>query len=148
MSQPDSWKQEQIDRMYDRYSEKFPEVKSITASQLQQWQSSQKIILVDVRTPKEREVSIIPNAITSEEFEQNFDLYRHHKIVVYCTIGYRSGKYAQKYPNNLQIFNLEGGILAWSHLGGKLINDRGNTNKIHVYGDRWKLAPENYRAVW
>ncbi|NJM90700.1 MAG: hypothetical protein HC847_29890 [Hydrococcus sp. RU_2_2] len=58
MSQPDSWKQEQIDRMYDRYSEKFPEVKSITAAQLQQWQSSQKIILVDVRTPKEREVSI------------------------------------------------------------------------------------------
>jgi rhodanese-related sulfurtransferase len=145
----DTKKQQQIEQMYDHYSREFSEVKSITAAQLKQWQSSQKIILVDVRTPEERVVSIIPNAITKEEFEQNRERYRNDEIiVVYCTIGYRSGKYAQKYPSNPNIYNLEGGILAWSHSGGKFTNDRGYTNKIHVFGDRWKLAPNNYEAVW
>jgi rhodanese-related sulfurtransferase len=144
----DTEKQQKIEQMYDRYSREFPEVKSITAAQLKQWQSSQNIILVDVRTPEERAVSMIPNAITKEEFERHLDLYRHHKIVIYCTIGYRSGKYAQKYPNNLNIYNLKGGILAWSHSGGKFTNDRSDTNKIHVFGDRWKLAPNNYEVVW
>jgi rhodanese-related sulfurtransferase len=145
----DTEKQKQIEQMYDHYSRKFPEVKSITAVQLKQWQSNQKIIVVDVRTPEERSVSMIPNAIAKAEFEQHLDLYRNGEmIVVYCTIGYRSGKYAQKYPNNSNIYNLEGGILAWSHSGGKLTNPQGHTNKIHVFGDRWKLTPNNYEAVW
>jgi rhodanese-related sulfurtransferase len=144
----DTEKQQQIEQMYDRYSREFPEVEDISVAQLIQWQPIQKFILVDVRTPEERAVSMIPNAITKEEFEQHIDRYLDADIVVYCTIGYRSGKYAQKYPNNLNIYNLKGGILAWSHSGGKLTNDRGDTNKIHVFGDRWKLAPNNYEVVW
>jgi rhodanese-related sulfurtransferase len=148
LSHPDSWKQQQIEKMYEGYHREFPKVKSITAAQLQQWQQSQPIILVDVRTPQERRVSIIPNAITKEEFEKNLARYRNPKIVVYCTIGYRSGKYAQKLSKNLQIFNLEGGILAWSHIGGKLTDERGATIRIHVFGNRWQLAPHNYQSVW
>ncbi|MGB5712147.1 MAG: rhodanese-like domain-containing protein, partial [Waterburya sp.] len=93
----DEWKQDRIMTMYRQYAQEFPQVEEITVSELQQLQQQgQELILVDVRSPEERAVSFIPGAITTKEFEQDLQKYQDSTIVAYCTIGYRSGKYAQK----------------------------------------------------
>ncbi len=147
----DAWKQKRIMTMYRKYAMEFPQVEGITAIELQQLQGQGKpIVLVDVRTPEERAVSYIPGAISTAEFESNLKQYENSTIVAYCTIGYRSGQYAEKLQQQqgVKILNLEGSLLAWSHAQGKLINMTGMTNKIHVFRPQWQLTDENYEPVW
>ena len=147
-------KQEQITAAYRRYAREFPQVKEISAAQLQQLQQQEKeIVLIDVRSPEEIAVSHIPGAITAAEFVSSLKLnpeqYRDKMIVAYCTIGYRSGLYAQKLQDEMEISNLSGGLLAWSHTAGKLLNARGNsTHKVHVFGRQWQLTSKAYEPVW
>lgn len=144
-------KQQTIDRLYQKLAREFPEVSEMSVSQLRQHQQTQKIVLVDVRPPEERAVSIIPGAISTTELEANLDFYQKYPIVVYCTIGYRSGKYVQKLAEkqqNLELYNLKGSLLAWSHIKGELVNDSGNTNQVHVYSPKWQLVADDYQAVW
>lgn len=146
----DDWKQEQIGTMYRNYAQEFPQVAEITATQLQQLRhQGKKLVLVDVRSPAEIAVSHIPGAITAQEFESNLAKYGDAMIVAYCTIGYRSGRYAQKLQGQgVKIVNLAGSLLAWSHAGGELINEKGTTNKVHVFGRQWRLTAEDYEPVW
>lgn len=146
----DSWKQQQIVTMYRQYAKEFSQVESITVVELQQLQQQGKqVVLVDVRSPKEIAVSSIPGAISTAEFERNLAQYRNYQIIGYCTIGYRSGKYAQKLQQQgVKMLNLEGSLLAWSHAQGKLVNSIGDTNKVHVFGRQWQLTARNYQPVW
>ena len=150
--QSEADKRSLITTMYQKYAQEFPQVASITVDQLQNLQQQKKnIVLVDVRSPQEREVSIIPGAIALEEFEENLEQYRHSDamIIAYCTIGYRSGRYVQKLQHKgINIFNLEGSLLAWSHVQGELINDTGSTKKVHVFGRQWELTADDYQPVW
>ncbi|MEO1465267.1 MAG: rhodanese-like domain-containing protein, partial [Cyanobacteria bacterium J06633_1] len=71
------------------------------------------------------------------------------QAIAYCTIGYRSGLYAQKLAQQgIEVLNLEGSLLAWSHVGGELVNATGRTNKVHVFGRQWRLTSEDYEPVW
>lgn len=142
-------KRQQIETMYADYAHKFPEVKSISVQELKQLQQQQEVILVDVRSPEERAVSIIPGSIDQAEFESNLEQYRQSLVVAYCTIGYRSGRYAQKMlQQGVTIINLKGSLLAWSHEGEELLNKAGKTNKVHVFGRKWNLVADNYQPVW
>ena len=143
----DASQHDRVMRMYREYAEEFPLVKGISVTELQQRQL--ELVLVDVRSPEEIAVSFIPGAITKEKFEDNLDKYRDATVVVYCTIGYRSGKYAQKLQQQgIEALNLEGSLLAWSHVGGKLVNQTGATKQIHVFDRQWQLTAENYEPVW
>lgn len=143
------WKQEKIESLYSQYARRFPEVKEISAEELQKLIQQEKVILVDVRTPEEMEVSMIIGAISQAEFEQEADKYRNYTIVPYCTIGNRSLDYAHELrEQGFKVFNFKGSILSWTHVGGKLVNRTGITNRIHTYGRRWELAAENYQTVW
>ena len=146
----EQWKQDKIMTMYRQYAQEFPQVEGITVSELQQLQQQgQELILVDVRSPEERAVSFISGAITTEEFERDLSQYQDSTIIAYCTIGYRSGKYAQKMKQQgITVLNLEGSLLAWSHIQGRLINGMGVTNKVHVFGRQWQLTSEDYQPVW
>ncbi|MEM8719878.1 MAG: rhodanese-like domain-containing protein [Cyanobacteria bacterium P01_G01_bin.39] len=143
-------KQDRIMTMYRQYSQEFPLVKGITVEELQLLQQQDRdLILIDVRSPSERMVSYIQGAISTEEFESNLEQYQQKTIVAYCTIGYRSGKYAQKMQQRgVKVFNLEGSLLAWSHVQGKLIDSHGFTNKVHVFNRRWQLTAKDYQAFW
>ena len=112
------------------------------------------ILLVDVRSLEEREISIIPGSISKEEFETRRradpTFSRDRAIVVYCTIGYRSAIYAQALiKDGIRVKNLKGGVLAWAaeQLEFKTMSGA-PTKKIHVYGKRWNILPENYEPVW
>ena len=145
----EEWKQEKIESLSTQYARKYPDVRNISAEELQKLQQQEDVVLVDVRTSEEMEVSMIMGAISRAEFEREQDKYKNYTIVPYCTIGNRSIAYAEQLQERgFDVFNLQGSILSWTHVGGKLVNSTGITNRIHVSERKWELAAENYQMVW
>lgn len=138
-----------IYEMYEGYKKSFPDTPDVSVEELIAMRENSDIVLVDRREKKEQEVSMIPGAITSDEFEKNIEQYKDKPIVVYCTIGSRSGKYARRLiKKGMRAYNLKGSILAWTHAGKELVSEGEETRRVHVYGRKWNLAPEGYEAVW
>ena len=100
------------------------------------------LVILDSREKEEYNVSHIPNAkwIGYETFnsENLNNIPKDSKIIVYCTVGYRSEKTAEKliklgYTN---VSNLYGGIFEWIHSGKKVVNDS-ITKNVHTYNKEW-----------
>ncbi len=142
-------KLEIIQNMYDGYKQKlFPGISDIRVKDLEKFTKAE-LLFVDIRDKQEQDVSMIPGAITQQEFENNIELYKNRIIIAYCTIGSRSGRYIKKLKQkDIQAYNLIGGILAWAWANEDLVNANGLTKKVHVYGPKWNLLPENYSAVF
>lgn len=130
---------------------------TIRADAVLQYLNEGRVILVDVREDAEIAVSRIPGALTVTEFERAYKtsaLPKDKTLVAYCTIGYRSGKFAEKVSaRGVPIRNLEGGILAWVGLRGPLVRTdtagvAAATTTVHVYGRAWNILPPDYKAVW
>jgi len=147
---PDSQRRDQIATMIADYQRLFPDISGIGANELQQSLERGEITLVDVRPEAERAVSMIPGAISKQEFEQRAEELSGSEVVTYCTIGYRSGAYAQQLmADGWAVRNFDGSLLAWTHAGGELIDSKGEpTRRLHVYGRQWALAADGYEAVW
>jgi len=144
----DEAKRDAIEAMYREYKKSFPETPDVRVEQVVAWQTRKRVVLLDARGPRERQVSIIPGAISAEEFEKGSDKRRKDVIVAYCTIGYRSGLLAADLrERGFDAYNLKGGILAWVHAGRKIVDGRGETKRVHVYAPKWNLVPEGYEAV-
>ncbi|WP_442505865.1 rhodanese-like domain-containing protein [Novipirellula sp. SH528] len=106
-------------------------------------------VIVDVREAEEYQVSMIPGAVTKTQFEKNKTQYRNHTIVVYCTIGYRSGLYANELVSDgFTAMNFKGSILAWCQAELPLVTMQGvQTNRVHTYSSKYKV-PAKYTAVF
>ena len=144
----DQQKKEIVYEMYENYRKDFPEVKEISPEAAMREMETGRILFVDTRKPAEMEVSMLPNAITREEFLQDPARYKDRLVTAYCTISYRSGKFAmQMVEKGIQVYNLRGGLLAWVLEGGKIYNAKGETNRINVYGKEWDYPPEGYESV-
>jgi sodium/bile acid cotransporter 7 len=145
----DEEKRSKVETMYENYKKDFPEVSDVSAEEALALTGQSVPVFVDVRDPSEQTVSMLPGAITEEEFLKNLSAYRDRMVIGYCTISYRSGKLAQKLQKKgIQMLNLRGGILAWLHAGGKIYRDGMPTNQVHVYGKTWNLAPSGYEVLW
>lgn len=100
-------------------------MKRIDAATLHQWLTEKKpIMLIDVRGEDEYEAASIPGAIllplpiiTRDKLPEGASTC---KIVVHCRSGYRSQlaceKLALEAGPPLDLYNLDGGILAWQAL--------------------------------
>ncbi|OJJ21557.1 rhodanese [marine bacterium AO1-C] len=102
------------------------------------------IIFLDAREKPEFEVSHIPNArwIGYDNFDKKSvaNLPKNQKIIVYCSVGYRSEKITEKLLKMgfKDIANLYGGVFAWKHAGGKVVNSKGQTTeKVHTFNKDW-----------
>lgn len=131
-------------------------ISTLKADSLKSELGDTNLILVDVRQPNEQMVSMLPGALTPYEFSQMFKtgFPVGKRVVVYCTIGHRSGEYAEELQvKDVPVQNLEGGILGWTHVGGKLVRDSGgvevSTKKVNVYSEDMKnWVALDYQAVW
>lgn len=105
--------------------------------------------IVDVRSPDERNVPIIPGALSKKAFEFHLDEHVGSRILAYCTTGCRSGEYVQELrERGLNAFNLRGGVLAWALNGGPFVSpDEARTHRVHVHGRRGEILPPVYEAV-
>lgn len=146
----DAARRAQIESMYEEYRQEFPDVAEITPQDFRKLQQASDTVLVDVRTPEEQAVSMLPGAITLDAFEAAKDTYRDQTIVTYCTIGARSGECAKELKaEGFKARNLKGSILAWTHAGLPLFDKDGQpTKRVHTYGKQWNLVADGYDATW
>lgn len=116
-----------------------------------------EVLIFDAREKEEYEVSHIPGAqlVGYREFsiDQLEGLPKDTKIVLYCSIGYRSEKVGEKFKKAgfTNVFNLYGSIFEWANRGLPLVDSNGRpTAKIHTYNSEWSKWVEEGKAekVW
>jgi rhodanese-related sulfurtransferase len=138
-----------------------------TVPEMSSQQISPAMILVDVRSPDEYEVSHLRGAVNLHRVEDVILLARQHpdqQVVVYCSVGVRSGIVVRDALNHInsgyiisgqikpspfssKIYNLQGGIFRWAIEGRPLLNQKGNTSLVHQFGWPWSyLLPADKRA--
>lgn len=85
------------------YARMFPEVEHVCPVDVAALAArGKRVVLVDVRTTAEQRVSMIPGAMTRPQFEEILGDLRPAVVAgtavvaPYCTVGYRSGKYARE----------------------------------------------------
>ena len=145
----DAAKRQKVESLYNGFYANFPRVIDISPQQAMNLIADQKSVFIDIREPTEQWVSILPGSITENEYLKNLKSYEDHVKISYGTISYRSGIFVQKLQKEgIPVYNLRGGILAWVHDGGKIYDQYGETQRIHVYDQEWNLVPEKYEAVW
>ncbi len=140
--------QQSFDQMVNKLlSHSVKEIKTEDVS------SFKKSVLLDAREQSEYNVSHLKNAryVGYKKFDTNclVGLEKTDTIVVYCSVGYRSEKIAEKlekmgYKN---VYNLRGGIFDWSNKGYSLYNALGPTSKVHPYDNNWgKWVTKAYKS--
>jgi len=135
-------------RMYEDLRRTFPGIDEIAPDQALELSGKEGVVFVDVRSREERAVSMVPGALDEKEFLENRSRCRGKTVIVYCTVGYRSGKFVLREGRGTPgLTNLRGGILAWLHAGGTVVQGGQATTKVHVYGEKWALQPCAYVPV-
>lgn len=151
-------KMQTFDSITGDFSQEFG-VAEITPAQLRaRRRTPAPTLYIDVRTPQEQSVSIIPGAVRvtpADDLLGRAELQkflREHKgdsaamVVVYCAGGYRSARSLGRLDPALrsdtqavQIRNLRGGIIAYANAGGELVEPTGgsSTQRVHGYNDFW-----------
>lgn len=116
-------------------------VPEISVSQLKQQQG---VIFVDAREWNEFRVSHIKNArhVGYDKFDINQlnSVSKSQKIVVYCSVGYRSEKISEKLEQAgyIDVSNLYGGIFEWINQGNPVVDEHEKvTENIHAYNRAW-----------
>jgi rhodanese-related sulfurtransferase len=158
-------KQKRCEDMYKMYHAKFPDVETLTSKEYLtsiSTSASRRVLLVDVRSEPERDVSMIPGALTLAEFEsrmkhENKDVDGNSSnaananasasadpadepvIVTYCTIGYRSGLEARRLRDtySCKVLNLDG-IVNYTHACAEVEEDgaaNNSNNKNNYFND-------------
>lgn len=145
----DAQKHQQVAAMYADYRKDFSGIEEIGAEEAVDLLRDLDVVFVDVRKPEEQAVSMIPGAVTSEVFLADTERFRGQRIIAYCTISYRSGKLAAKLNRKgIAMVNLKGGLLGWVHAGGPLVRGNLPVSVLHVYGQKWDLAPAGIETVY
>lgn len=145
----DPEKKKIVYQMYADGKKDFPAVKDLSPQQVMALVKQQRVLLVDTRKPAEMKVSMLPGAITKKEYLIEPGRYKDTMVVGYCTISYRSGVFAREMEKKgLAVYNLKGGILAWTLEGGSVYDRQGReTRQIHVFGKKGNYAPDGYQPV-
>jgi thioredoxin 1 len=124
--------------------------------------STKDAILLDVRTPAEFSERHLENALNIDYNGNDFEkevakLDKSKPVFLYCLSGGRSGNATKLLAKNgFNVYNLEGGILAWANSGKKVVSG-GTTaaNTIGISLDNYmslvkkdKLVLVDFNAVW
>ncbi len=116
-----------------------------------------KVHLFDARAKEEYSVSHIPGAkfIGYSDFDKTklTHVPKDAKVVVYCSIGYRSEKIGERLQEMgfTNVHNLYGSIFEWVNRGNEVVDENGTpTREVHVYNRQWSEWVEEGRAkkIW
>lgn len=112
-------------------------------------------LVVDVRDPEEFAVSHLEGALSLPLAELKSsgwppDWRRDRPVILYCTVGYRSGLAAQcLLEQGLDAKNLVGGILALAQADQPLVDGSGQTWRVHTWHESFAwMVPMPYEAAW
>lgn len=111
-------------------------------------------IFLDAREKREFEVSHLPGAIwvgyDHFQLENVAQLAHNQRVVVYCSVGYRSEKVSEKLlaAGFQDVSNLVGGIFEWVNDGQKIVNESGPTDRVHAYSKSWGIWLKRGKKVY
>lgn len=100
-------------------------------------------LLLDARAPEEYAVSHLPGAVSAPDVETALaaiaDAGAQRPVVVYCSVGWRSGDLAQRLRDRgiEEVWNLEGSIFEWANEGRPVVRDGAEVRRVHPYDERW-----------
>ncbi|MDZ7992231.1 MAG: rhodanese-like domain-containing protein [Nostoc sp. EfeVER01] len=134
----------------------FPTVKEINCNQLAQLlldSAKPRPLVLDARSQTEYAVSHLETAVRIDPLTEDLTavttVSQNRPIVVYCAVGYRSAKLAQKLDKAgiKCIYNLSGGIFQWANQGRPIFQNGHPTKVVHPYNAIWgKLLKATYHA--
>ncbi len=134
---------ESFEKMAQDIANKF-NAPSVSIDYLKNKISSKAIVLLDARELDEFNTSHISKArfVGYKKFNIKSvlkDISKTDKIIVYCSVGYRSGKIADKIlALGYDVSNLNGGIFSWFNRGNIILDQNGKkTSMIHGYNSSW-----------
>ncbi len=118
------------------------------------YQNKSDYIILDAREKKEYDISHIQDAkyIGYRKFNKKkiADIPKDAKIVLYCSVGYRSEKIAEKlqkygYTN---VYNLFGSIFEWVNQGYPVVDNQNHpVFKVHTYNKNWSQWVDENKAI-
>lgn len=115
---------------------------------------SSAIVFLDAREPQEYAVSHLKGAIfvgyDHFELTQLPPLDLNKRIVVYCSVGYRSEKITEKLnaAGFAHVANLYGGIFEWVNQGFPVYNAVGPTQEVHAFDHSWGVWLRKGKKVY
>ena len=101
-------------------------LKNVDAATLKEWLEKGEAVLVDVREPAEHTSQSIPGSklVPLSAFTKyKIGDITGKKLVVHCQAGKRGGMACERLlaeDAKLEVYNLEGGIMAWQSSGGAI----------------------------
>ncbi|MGB1268761.1 MAG: rhodanese-like domain-containing protein [Flavobacteriaceae bacterium] len=111
--------------------------------------------ILDSREINEYNVSHLKNAIHVGYEHFNMDktikkLSLKTPVIVYCSVGYRSEKIAEKLiKKGYKVYNLYGGIFEWKNKKNMVIDTSNTeTNKVHCYNENWSKWLVNGEKIY
>ena len=136
-------------------SARFPTVRWVDAETLAEWMArpaSDGIVVLDAREADEFDVSHLQGALRIDPEQPEIDslgLAPETTVVVYCSVGYRSGAVAETLEEAgfEDVYNLEGGIFGWANEDRPIfVHDKPATT-VHPYDRAWAtFLREDLRA--
>lgn len=121
-------------------------------------ESKNYYIFLDARELNEFNTSHIENAIHIgyDNFRieaLNADIPKDKKIIIYCSIGYRSEKVGETLKQNgyQNVYNLYGSIFEWVNQHHPIVDKRGKpTLRLHTYNKKWSkwIEDEDIEKIW
>ncbi|XP_072909178.1 HTH-type transcriptional regulator Rv0324-like isoform X1 [Hemitrygon akajei] len=140
---------------------RFPAVRNLGPDALEQLLREERgrLLVLDVRSPAEYEVSHLEGAIRVDP--QTTDMEKVVKelglagspertVVCYCTVGYHASQMAQKLsevwardsgpsvPVMPEVYNLDGGLRKWSQENRPMVDGSSHlTSQVHPYSQLW-----------
>lgn len=126
---------------------KFPDVAQLSADTLQAWLNrlpkQEDLVLLDVRESEEYAVSHLCGARPSPSKAEALRVLRgvpaNRRIVVYCSVGYRSSELAGFLMEKgyRKVYNLEGSIFRWANEGRPVCRGEERVRAVHPYDSYW-----------
>ncbi len=116
-----------------------------------------EVHIFDTREWSEYQVSHIKGAqyLGYDQFDATRlqELPKDAKIVLYCSVGYRSEKIGERlqkmgYEN---VYNLYGSIFEWANQGKEMVDSKGQpTKQLHTYNKNWSrwVEPGKAEKTW
>jgi rhodanese-related sulfurtransferase len=133
---------------------RYPGVPWVTTEQLAGWMADSigELVILDARQPAEYDVSHIRGARRVDPDAPDIaalHLDREARIVVYCSVGYRSASVARQLreAGYSRASNLAGGIFQWANEGRPVYLAGRQVQRVHPYDEHWgRMLLEGLRS--
>lgn len=158
-----AWSEEfTLDTVRTQVKQDHRDIKHISYADFQNLltQSSENLLILDIREQSEYSISFIDGAVQvspriwNATFLRQFaDEVKGKTVVFYCSVGVRSSRLASRVNDQLmaagakQVYNLDGGIFKWHNKALNLYNSKGLTRYVHPYSSRWSKLLTNQSLI-